>query len=294
MSVVESLERLGGVATRTTLVRASCRRDVDRALAVGDIVVLGRGRYGLPGIDAALAAAHGLNGVVSGRSAALHWGWELKVLPKRPEITLARSRRVARDRLQGLDVRRADLAPGDVVDGFTSKDRTLLDCLRNLPEDEGLVVADSALRHDFSPRRLALLARSARGPRTPQIRRLAAQARAEAANVFESSLRAIALTAPGLSVEPQISVREPQFLGRPDLVDGRLRIILEADSFEWHGQRAALRRDTHRYNAFAVHGWLVLRFAYEDVMFEPGWVRSMLTAAVQERTDQRCVACRAA
>ena len=294
MSVVESLERLGGVATRATLIRATSRRDVDRVLAAGDIVAIGRGRYALPGLDAAIAAAHGLSAVVSHRSAAMHWGWELKVVPGRPEITLPRSRRVTPQRLIGVEVRRADLAPGDVIDGVTTRDRTLVDCLRNLPEDEGLVVADSALRHDFSARRLALLAASARGPRTDRIRRLAARARREAANVFESSLRGIALTVPDLHVEPQVSVREPHFLGRPDLVDERLRIILEADSFEWHGKRAALRRDTQRYNTFGVHGWLVLRFAYEDVMFEPLSVRSTLIAAVEERTYQRCLTCRAA
>lgn len=294
MSVVESLERLGGVATRAALIGVTCRRDVDRALAVGDIALVARGRYALPGIDTARATAHALSGVVSHRSAALHWGWELKVVPKRPEVTLPRSRRVAPERLRRVEVRRADLAPGDVIEGVTSRDRTLVDCLRNLPEDEGLAVADSALRHDFSSRRLALLANSARGPRTDRIRRVAANARRESANVFESSLRAIAITVPGLDVEPQVSVRETHFLGRPDLVDGRLRVILEADSFEWHGTRAALRRDTHRYNAFTVHGWLVLRFAYEDVMFEPALVRSVLVAAVKERTDQRCVACRAA
>ena len=99
--------------------------------------------------------------------------------------------------------------------------------MRNLPEDEGLAIADSAMRHDFSARRLALLAASARGPRTDRIRRVAARARREAANVFESSLRAIALTVPDLQVEPQVSVREPHFLVRRDLVDERLRITLE-------------------------------------------------------------------
>lgn len=294
MSVVESLERLGGLATRATLIRATCRGDVDRALEVGDIVALARGRYALPAVDSTLAAAHRLSAVVSHRSAAQHWGWELKVVPMQPEITLPRNRRVAPKRLAGVTVRKADLAPGDVVDGVTSKDRTLLDCLRNLPEDEGLVVADSALRHGFSARRLALLARGARGPRTDRIQRVAGNARADAANVFESSLRSITLTVPGLCAEPQIAIHEPHFLGRPDLVDERLRILLEADSFEWHGKRAALRRDTQRYNTFAVHGWLVLRFAYEDVMFDPAWVRSILVAAVAERTESLCLACRAA
>jgi len=33
---------------------------------------------------------------------------------------------------------------------------------------------------------------------------------------------------PGLHVKPQVSVYDPHFLGRPDLVDERLGIILEA------------------------------------------------------------------
>ena len=39
----------------------------------------------------------------------------------------------------------------------------------------------------------------------------------------------------------------------------RRRLILEADSFEWHGSRRALVRDARRYNNFVIAGWLVLR-----------------------------------
>jgi len=35
-----------------------------------------------------------------------------------------------------------------------------------------------------------------------------------------------------LDVTPQVAVHDPHFLGRPDLVDQRLEIALEADSFE--------------------------------------------------------------
>lgn len=117
---------------------------------------------------------------------------------------------------------------------------------------------------------------------------------AEAANPFESVLRAIALDVVGLDVRPQIPIYDPGFLGRPDLVDERLQIVIEADSFEWHGGRVALRRDAQRYNALVVHGWLVLRFAWEDVMFQPTMVQGVLEAAVAERTYQRCRVCRAA
>jgi very-short-patch-repair endonuclease len=67
---------------------------------------------------------------------------------------------------------------------------------------------------------------------------------------------------------------------RSDLVDRDRRIVLEADSFEWHGDRAALRRDAKRYNRLVIDGWIVLRFAWEDVMFDQDYVRDVLVAVV--------------
>ena len=93
---------------------------------------------------------------------------------------------------------------------------------------------------------------------------------------------------------PQVSMIDPHFLGRPDLVDERLGVVLEADSFEWHGSRTALRKDAKRYDEFVVRGEPVLRFAWEDVMYDQPWVRSVLEAAVAERADRRCATCRAA
>ena len=181
-----------------------------------------------------------------------------------------------------------------VEEGRATRARTLSDCLRGLPFDEALAVADSALRHGFSHRLLAGLAKSARGPGSAQMRRVAELASADKANPFESGLHSIAAAVPGLHVRPQVSVYDPHFLGRPDLVDERLGIVLEADSFEWHGGRAALGRDARRYDEFAVRGWLVLRFAWEHVMSDQAWVRAMLLAAVAERSERRCWGCRAA
>src|SRR2546422_961802 len=86
--------------------------------------------------------------------------------------------------------------------------------------------------------------RSTRGGRPAGYRarcvRVAEQADGRAANPFESVLRAIALDVPGLQVEPQIWI-EP--IGRPDVVDVRRRVVIEADSFEFHGRRKALVAD---------------------------------------------------
>jgi very-short-patch-repair endonuclease len=116
------------------------------------------------------------------------------------------------------------------------------------------------------------------------VRRAIDEARGEADNPFESVLRAIALDVPGLAVRPQVAIGRV----RPDLVDEELRVVLEADSFEWHGNRAALRRDARRYNLLVVDGWTVLRFAWEDVMFEQAYVRSVLVDVVQAHTEVGC------
>ncbi|MEV5003515.1 DUF559 domain-containing protein [Nocardioides sp. LML1-1-1.1] len=290
MSVAEELARLGGVASRASLLRLTTRAEVDAALRAGEVVRLARGRYAMPTTDGARAAAHALSGVLCLTSAALHWGWAVKLPPERPQVAVPRRRVVAPERTRRVELRRLDLRPDDVVDGVTSRDRTLVDCLRHLPYDAALAVADSALREGHSPTRLQALVRDARGPHAVRMRQVASRANPDAANPFESVLRAIALGVPGLDVRPQVSVRVPApgggttFLGRADLVDEGLGIVLEADSFAWHGDRAALRSDARRYNAFAAHGWLVLRFSWEDVMFEQERVRATLTAARRTRT----------
>lgn len=295
MSPTEALELLGGVATRRGLIELSTRSEVDAALANGEVVAVARGRYALPTVDDAKRAALGLSGVVSHRSAALLWGWATKTRPEPPDVTVPRNRNVATARRERATIHWANLDPEDIRAGRTGRDRTLLDCLRDCDFDEALSVADSALRDGYSPAALAALARDAAGPGSRQVRRVAREASAEAANPFESTLRAIALDVPGLHVRPQVPLWAPaEFLGRPDLVDEELRIVLEADSFEWHGDRVALRNDTRRYDLMAVNGWLVLRFAWEDVMFDPGWVRSILVAAVAERADRGCARCSAA
>jgi very-short-patch-repair endonuclease len=279
VSPTERLLELGGIATRGTLLRTCTRGDLDRAVRACDIVRIARGRYALAVVDEAACAAARVGGVLALTSAALHHGWAVKTVPDRPQVMLSRGRHVPPGE-RGVDVHRAELGRADVVHGVTSPEVTLAHCLRRLPFDEALAIADSALRAGVPHSLLARIADEARGPGSPQMRRVARKASADAANPFESVLRAIALDVPGLDVEPQVTVREPDIVARPDLVDVRLRIVLEADSFEWHGGRAQLSADARRYDLLVVNGWLVLRFSYEHVMTQPDFVRRVLLAAV--------------
>lgn len=292
MSAAEELARLGGVASRAALLARLPRSEVDAALRNGTVVRRARGRYALPTADADLVVAHAMCGVLCLTSAALHWGWAVKQPPSRPQVTVPRNRKVSPAQATAVELHRFRLHLDDVAGSVTSRDRTLLDCLRHLPFADALAVADSALRSGHPRAQLLALARDARGTGAPRMRHVAELATPAAANPFESALRAIALRVPGLQVRPQVTIRaSDRLLGRVDLADERLGIVAEADSFEWHGGREALRRDARRYNALTVDGWLVLRFTWEEVMFDPQYVEDVLRAAVAERTRVLCTTC---
>jgi very-short-patch-repair endonuclease len=278
MSAAEVLRELGGVARRGTLLRLVARVDLERAVAAGDVVRDARGRYALPDADPGLRVAARLGGVLSLTSAAQVHGWAVKTVPDLPHVTVSRSRKMGH--VSDAHVHFGELSAADTVDGVAGVEVTLAQCLRMLPFDEALAVADSALREGLDPGVLRAVGETARGPGSRQMLRVAREASPRAANPFESVLRALALEVAGLAVRPQVTIREPGLVARPDLVDERLRIVLEADSFEWHGGRGALARDARRYNLLAVNGWLVLRFAWEQVMHDPDYVLRTLVAAV--------------
>jgi very-short-patch-repair endonuclease len=257
------------------------------------VLRVGRGRYALPDADHARRTAARLSGVVSHLSAAQLHGWELKHRPALPTVTVPRNRRVEPSRRQGAVVRWRDLDEDQVWNGRTRAGRTVIDCAKDHPFDEALTLADSALRHgNVTSGQLRRLAENVPTVGRAQCRRVAGEANGLAANPFESVLRAIALDVPGLELRPQVVIDEDGSVGRPDLVDVERRIVAEADSFEFHGRRQALRRDCERYTALALRGWLVLRFSWENVMFEAAYVGDCFHRAVHQRPRRRATRAR--
>ena len=63
----------------------------------------------------------------------------------------------------------------------------------------------------------------------------------------------------------------------PDLADLEARVILEADSWEFHTGREAHVRDCWRYNELVAEGWSVLRFTWWHVMEQPDYVVDVLS-----------------
>lgn len=283
MDLVSHVTILGGACTRSVLVARCGRAEVDRALRSGVLVRVARGRYALSTASAAVTAAATLGGVLSMRSAAQRHGWGQKHVPDLPDVTFPRTRHLPPGARRLVVPHWSDIAPEDIVDGVTGIRRTLVDCMRMLPLDESLPILESALRvGDVTKGELLAIARSMRGRGRTRAIEVATLASARAVNPYESTLRALAATVPGLDVEPQMPIRMSERLVlHPDLADAALGVLIEAESFEWHGKSAALTRDCVRYNAFTLRGWIVVRFSWYQVMFEPAYVLGVLAEVVR-------------
>ena len=285
---VQLLTRLGGVAACMLLRRGSSWRAIQRAVDDGAILRVAHGRYALPSAEPARSAASRLTGRCSHTSAALFHGWPVARVPDQPHVTVSPHRNLPPHRRDGVQVHWRSLDTADIIDGWvTSPVRTVIDCCLDLPFDEALAVFDSSWRAGLKPKEIQLAARHLPPRQRERVWRVAAAADPRAANPFESVLRAIALNVSGLSVEPQFVVRDPGFYARVDLADDELEIVIEADSFEFHSSAKALDRDVRRYNGLGVRGWLVLRFTWKQVMFEPDLVTATLAAAVALRAPGR-------
>ena len=48
----------------------------------------------------------------------------------------------------------------------------------------------------------------------------------------------------------------------------------------WHSSKEALLRDCRRYTALTSHGWIVLRFTWDDVIAHPDRTRAAIVRAM--------------
>lgn len=311
--LLDLLADLGGVATYATLVQATSVGVLRCAVRAGHVVRLGHDTYVLPQL-----ARPGDGGAHSGPRAWSDTGTEPTATAM---LDLARARAVARANGVVLSHRSAaaqydwacfDDGGLDVIRGHrrrprrgvplhlrefarsptteelaahvTEPMRTVVHCAADLPYAEALGVADSALRAGrIGPHELVRAAERCTGTGARNVRRVAAHADGRAANPFESGLRAISHGVPGIRCEPQVEISGDGFYARVDLADRARRIVIEADSYTFHGGPAEFARDCRRYDELIARDWLVLRFTYSDVRNRPDWVAATIAATVRQR-----------
>lgn len=280
------------------------RRDVERELRAGRWQRLHRGVYMLGDAvpdprQRGLAALHaaGEPAVLGFRSAARWYGFTLidddDPLSLDPDAHLDEviagpaGRRRRTDRLV---VHRHQLASGDVVpDGsvsVTSPVRTLLDLARALELPAAVCAWESALRRHQVNRDELLTAVAEQGGRwkVRTLRRVAALVDVTAESPLETLVR-LPLVYAGLVPQSQLVVVDSTggFVARTDLGFGQARVAVEADGSGVHGAPAAVFADRTRQNALQAAGWVVLRFTWYDARRRPGYILSVVRAALAAR-----------
>jgi very-short-patch-repair endonuclease len=280
---VDVVRRLGGRARTGDVLSLCTRTALTQTLTEGRLVRPGRGVLVLPGLPDPEVAAARAGGVLSHLTAAERLRLSLVRVPDVVHVTVPHGARPAPQ--EGVRVHWS-VAPVETDEAgiATSGLRTVMDCATVLPFDEALAVADSAL-YWTRIMRTDLLAAAEASSRTGRRRRIriAENADGRSANAFESRLRAIVLGAGWTGFEPQFAIPLESRTVRVDLADPLARVVLEADSFAHHGTRDALRRDCERYDELVADGWVVLRFAWEHVMFQPAWVARVVDETCRRR-----------
>lgn len=310
-----ALTDLGGVATGADLIRASSRPALRGCVSDGSVIRAGHGVYTLatfadPALggdaptrawsrwtegpsdqeSAALTARHaiarGRAGVLSLRCAAAHYGWPILREPTQIDIALPLGRK-ARTVDGAVRVWLRELSEQECHDRVTSPLSTVMDCARHLPFDEALAVADSALRSKAVGRReLREAGEVCRGVGAAAVRRVCGLADGRAANPFESALRAVHAGVRGLQLTPQVEIGGDGFESRTDLADERLRIVVEADSYAFHGDRELFEKTQRRQVELAGRDWIVLPYGWSAVTGEAAWVRAATQAVVHVRESR--------
>lgn len=214
--------------------------------------------------------------------------WKLELVTAGPQcLTVPRER--SRLTVPGWKVYRRDLPSQDVVVAggvrLTTPLRTVLDLSRSLPLEEAVAAADSALRVTGlkAEQVQAVLAR-AWGHHSARARAVAPLVDARSESVLESLLGVVLHLGDLPPPVRQHVVREKDgtFVARVDFCWPHRRLIVEADGFAFHSDRAAYRKDRDRLNALERLGWRVLRFSWEDVRERPAHVVGTIASCLRD------------
>lgn len=266
---VQALGEVGGIAYMRQLARLGVsENEVARSLEAGSVIRLRRGLVALAGTDRQVTRAARVGGRLAGRAAAEHRGiWS----PPGP-LTVAVPEHTGRlwhpDRpgplaIDDHEVRvLRDTGRGLPRFGVSTITQLLSEVCLSEPSAFAVAVGDSALRR--SPTSMIdLLEVDARLP--PRAQGVLSRCDARADSGTESILRT-ALQDAGL--DPRIQVRVPfTDLDRLDMVLGD-RLVIETDSRAHHSGEEQRLRDLHRDATLATLGFIVLRFDYQQVLFE--------------------------
>jgi hypothetical protein len=273
----------GVVARRQLLGAGLTPQQIGRRVRAGRLIVVHRGVYAVghaaltvDGRWMAAVLACGAGAALSDRPAAAAWGLRPAWLGWREVCTTAECRRV-----EGVIVHRPrSLGASDVtrVRGVpvTTVARTLVDLADVVPPAVLRRVLEQAevLRLDAPVTPIA----GRRG--VERLETALAELRIRVPRMTRSELERRMLD---LCAARGLPPPDANFTVAGDEVDFTWpdhRVAVETDGWDTHGTRAAFGRDRRRSTTLQLAGWVILRFTYDDVVHDPGYVAASLATAL--------------
>lgn len=287
MAIVESkrlmrlAERQGGLFTRRQALDCGYSSyQIRRRLAAREWRGVAGQVFVLAGL--AVTAAHrdraaqlSVDGsVLAGPSAARVWGLPVPDLTPTLWVAGPRHPRLAGVRFLRWALPRSDVTRFEGAD-ITTRERTVVDCLRLLDEVSAAELLDHALQLEWitvselsarsrdlvgrkgAPRLVRAMSRAASGGHSDAERRLHALLRSAGIRGWRANVPIdgqLGLTAVG------------------DVVFRAARLVVEIDGYAYHTSPERFRADRHRQNRLVAHGWTVLRFTWRDLRERPDYV----------------------
>ena len=229
----------------------------------------------------------GAGALLSHQNAGSVWGFAT-ALPGLVDVTVRRTGRGGRLGIRVHRPRRFPAAEARIRHGIplTSPSRTLLDLAAVLPERQLLEALREADRRDLLEVHTlgALASVPGRRGRTVLLELLAAyRPPPETRSGLQD--RFIELVDDAGLPRPAVDVVIEGF--EVDCVWPAERLIVELDSWRFHGDRAAFERDRHRDARLQVAGYVVLRFTWERVVKDPAGVARDVAAVLRRPSGGR-------
>jgi very-short-patch-repair endonuclease len=170
----------------------------------------------------------------------------------------------------------------------TSLPRTVVDCLRVLPERDGLTLLDRALQvgwidmPELTERARDLAGRRGAPRLVRLVRAVADGSRSTAERLLIGVLRSAAIV--GWEANARIVDDRGRLLGVADVALRQAKVILEMDGWAFHVDPQRFQHDRHRQNLLVAAGWTVLRFTWRDLTERPGDVIATIVSVLAQRT----------
>lgn len=261
---------------------------IRRRLRAGDwqhvcgAVLAFRGRQVTAPVWAAAAHLAVPGSVIAGPSAALWYN-----LPTGTTTRWLWVGPSGRSSLTGTTLLRDPLEPEDVriADGMriTCPARTVVDCMRVLPDTDALRLMDRALQRGWiSVGELKRRVRERAGRHgTPRLARFVGAATGGSRSAAERTMVRLLRSAGITGWSANLGITDANgLIGYGDIVFPALRLVIEIDGLAFHSDPTRFQRDRSRQNRLVTAGWTVLRFTWADLRDRPTGVIAEIRAAV--------------